>query len=140
MLLSTSICLQASLWSAKTPCHIWEDQSVTPAATGADSLANDRLGCFNLSIAGHAEAVRFMKAFNVPLLVTGGAYRPHLIEFCVVSFALSSVACLCTACRDVSFAQWFWHCSLEIISKFSLGLTDWRSPSAYDMAQSSVKF
>ncbi len=41
--------------------------------TGADSLANDRLGCFNLSIAGHAEAVRFVKAFNLPLLVTGGA-------------------------------------------------------------------
>ncbi len=47
-------------------------QCTIPRA-GADSLANDRLGCFNLSISGHAEAVRFMKGFNLPLLVTGGA-------------------------------------------------------------------
>ncbi|XP_020527329.1 histone deacetylase 9 isoform X2 [Amborella trichopoda] len=39
---------------------------------GADSLAGDRLGCFNLSIDGHSECVRFVKKFNLPLLVTGG--------------------------------------------------------------------
>nr|XP_043609386.1 histone deacetylase 9 isoform X2 [Erigeron canadensis] len=39
---------------------------------GADSLAGDRLGCFNLSIDGHAECVRFVKKFGLPLLVTGG--------------------------------------------------------------------
>jgi len=39
---------------------------------GADSLSGDRLGCWNLSVEGHAEAVRFMKAFRVPMLVTGG--------------------------------------------------------------------
>jgi histone deacetylase 1/2 len=39
---------------------------------GADSLAADRLGCFNLSLDGHADCVRFMKRFGVPLLVTGG--------------------------------------------------------------------
>lgn len=39
---------------------------------GADSLANDRLGYFNLTVEGHAEAVRFMKKFSVPMLVTGG--------------------------------------------------------------------
>ncbi|PKU84582.1 histone deacetylase 9 [Dendrobium catenatum] len=39
---------------------------------GADSLAGDRLGCFNLSIEGHAECVKFVKKFNLPLLVTGG--------------------------------------------------------------------
>ena len=39
---------------------------------GADSLASDRLGCFNLSLEGHRKAVEFMKAFNVPMLVTGG--------------------------------------------------------------------
>ncbi|KAF3779053.1 Histone deacetylase 9 [Nymphaea thermarum] len=39
---------------------------------GADSLAGDRLGCFNLSIDGHTECVRFVKKFNLPLLVTGG--------------------------------------------------------------------
>ncbi|MBA0587596.1 histone deacetylase 9 isoform X3 [Gossypium hirsutum] len=39
---------------------------------GADSLAGDRLGCFNLSIDGHAECVKIVKKFNLPLLVTGG--------------------------------------------------------------------
>jgi len=39
---------------------------------GADSLAGDRLGCFNLSLKGHAACVNFMKSFNVPLLVLGG--------------------------------------------------------------------
>ncbi|KAK4784928.1 hypothetical protein SAY86_001617 [Trapa natans] len=39
---------------------------------GADSLAGDRLGCFNLSIDGHSECVRIVKKFNLPLLVTGG--------------------------------------------------------------------
>lgn len=39
---------------------------------GADSLAGDRLGCFNLSLKGHAACVAYMKTFNVPLLVLGG--------------------------------------------------------------------
>lgn len=39
---------------------------------GADSLAGDRLGCFNLSIKGHGECVKYVKAFNLPLLVLGG--------------------------------------------------------------------
>ncbi len=39
---------------------------------GADSLASDRLGCFNLSLDGHAECVRFVKSFGLPTLVTGG--------------------------------------------------------------------
>jgi len=39
---------------------------------GADSLSGDRLGCFNLSLDGHADCVRFMKSFGVPMLVIGG--------------------------------------------------------------------
>jgi histone deacetylase 1/2 len=39
---------------------------------GADSLAGDRLGCFNLSMKGHAYPLEFMKTFNVPILVLGG--------------------------------------------------------------------
>ena len=39
---------------------------------GADSLSGDRLGCFNLSLKGHAECVDFVKSFNVPTLVLGG--------------------------------------------------------------------
>ena len=61
---------------------------------GADSLTGDRLGCFNLTLkgtpclvapprhvpvthleachAGHAECVKFVKGFGVPVLVLGG--------------------------------------------------------------------
>ena len=39
---------------------------------GADSLTGDRLGCFNLSIDGHAECVRFVLAQRVPTLILGG--------------------------------------------------------------------
>ncbi|PVV04355.1 hypothetical protein BB560_001145 [Smittium megazygosporum] len=39
---------------------------------GTDSLSGDRLGCFNLSMKGHADCVRFMKGFGVPLLCLGG--------------------------------------------------------------------
>ena len=35
---------------------------------GADSLTGDRLGCFNLTLKGHGECVRFVKGFGVPLL------------------------------------------------------------------------
>lgn len=39
---------------------------------GADSLAGDRLGCFNLSLKGHAQCVDFVKKFGLPLLILGG--------------------------------------------------------------------
>jgi len=39
---------------------------------GADSLANDRIGCFNLTIKGHGDCVKFVKNFGVPTLVLGG--------------------------------------------------------------------
>ncbi len=49
----------------------WKVTNITTCA-GADSLGGDKLGDFNLSIKQHAEAVDFMKKFNVPMLVTGG--------------------------------------------------------------------
>ena len=50
---------------------------------GADSLAADRLGCFNLSLDGHADCVKFMKKFGVPLLVTGGGgYTKRNVSRC----------------------------------------------------------
>jgi acetoin utilization deacetylase AcuC-like enzyme len=39
---------------------------------GGDSLSGDRLGCFNLSMKGHANCVNFVKSFNLPTLVLGG--------------------------------------------------------------------
>lgn len=39
---------------------------------GADSVYGDRLGKFALSVRGHAECVRHVQSFNIPLLVLGG--------------------------------------------------------------------
>lgn len=39
---------------------------------GADSLTGDRLGCFNLTLQGHAKCVEHVKSFNIPTLVLGG--------------------------------------------------------------------
>ncbi|BFZ55464.1 histone deacetylase [Savitreella phatthalungensis] len=39
---------------------------------GADSLSGDRLGCFNLSMRGHAACVAFVKKFGLPTLILGG--------------------------------------------------------------------
>lgn len=39
---------------------------------GADSLSGDRLGCFNLSMRGHANCVEYVKGFGLPTLVVGG--------------------------------------------------------------------
>ncbi|KAL3422224.1 Histone deacetylase RPD3 [Phlyctema vagabunda] len=39
---------------------------------GGDSLSGDRLGCFNLSMKGHANCVAFVKSFGMPTLVLGG--------------------------------------------------------------------
>ncbi|KAF2859417.1 histone deacetylase [Piedraia hortae CBS 480.64] len=45
---------------------------------GADSLAGDRLGQFNLSIRQHGECVNYIKRFRIPLmLVGGGGYTPR---------------------------------------------------------------
>lgn len=40
--------------------------------SGADSLAGDLLGTFNLSVRGHGGCLRFVKQFGLPMLVLGG--------------------------------------------------------------------
>ena len=39
---------------------------------GADSLAGDRLGVFNLSLRGHSACVEYFDQLGLPLLVLGG--------------------------------------------------------------------
>ncbi|PFH47132.1 hypothetical protein AMATHDRAFT_68389 [Amanita thiersii Skay4041] len=39
---------------------------------GADSLAGDKLGCFNLTMHGHAHCVQFLRRQNIPLILLGG--------------------------------------------------------------------
>ena len=50
----------------------WYRPGAVVLQCGADSLAGDRLGCFNLSMRGHAQAVEYLKTFNVPLMLLGG--------------------------------------------------------------------
>jgi len=50
---------------------------------GADSLGGDRLGCFNLSIKGHGDCVKFIRELNVPTLVLGGGgYTARNVSRC----------------------------------------------------------
>jgi len=51
--------------------EVYQPQAIV-LQCGSDSLSGDRLGCFNLSIKGHGECVKFMKDYNLPLLVLGG--------------------------------------------------------------------
>ncbi|EIW82040.1 histone deacetylase RPD3 [Coniophora puteana RWD-64-598 SS2] len=39
---------------------------------GADSLAGDKLGCFNLTMHGHANCVTFLRNAGLPLVLLGG--------------------------------------------------------------------
>lgn len=50
----------------------WFQPGAVVLQCGGDSLSGDRLGCFNLSMRGHANCVNFVKSFNVPVLVVGG--------------------------------------------------------------------
>merc|ERR1712079_187381 len=50
---------------------------------GADSLSGDRLGCFNLTLKGHAKCVEFMKRYNLPLMrLGGGGYTIRNVARC----------------------------------------------------------
>ncbi|CAM9022772.1 unnamed protein product [Wickerhamomyces anomalus] len=50
----------------------WYQPSAIVLQCGGDSLSGDRLGCFNLSMKGHANCVNFCKSLNVPLMILGG--------------------------------------------------------------------
>ncbi len=50
---------------------------------GADSIVGDRIGCFNLSVKGHAQCLEFVKSFGIPMLVLGGGgYTPRNVSRC----------------------------------------------------------
>ena len=50
----------------------WYRPEAVVLQCGGDSLSGDRLGCFNLSMKGHANCVNFVKSFDLPTLVVGG--------------------------------------------------------------------
>lgn len=50
----------------------WYQPGAVIIQCGGDSLSGDKLGCFNLSMFGHAKCVDFVKSFNLPTMVVGG--------------------------------------------------------------------
>ncbi|KAK6459718.1 histone deacetylase RPD3 [Scheffersomyces xylosifermentans] len=50
----------------------WYQPSAIVLQCGGDSLSGDRLGCFNLSMSGHANCINYVKSFNIPMMVVGG--------------------------------------------------------------------
>lgn len=50
----------------------WYRPGAVVLQCGADSLSGDRLGCFNLTLLGHAQCVDFFKRYDTPLLLLGG--------------------------------------------------------------------
>ncbi|KAI9834143.1 MAG: histone deacetylase [Phylliscum demangeonii] len=50
----------------------WYRPEAVVLQCGGDSLSGDRLGCFNLSMKGHANCVSYVKSFGLPVLVLGG--------------------------------------------------------------------
>jgi histone deacetylase 1/2 len=65
---------------------------------GADSLTGDRLGCFNLTVKGHGDAVKFVKSFGLPTLVLGGGgYNIRNVSRFVYTHALSAQASIMAA-------------------------------------------
>lgn len=50
----------------------WYQPSAVVLQCGADSLAGDKLGCFNLSMDGHGNCAKFIKKFGLPTVLLGG--------------------------------------------------------------------
>lgn len=50
----------------------WYQPGAVVLQCGGDSLSGDRLGCFNLSMYGHAKCVDFVKSFGISMMVVGG--------------------------------------------------------------------
>ncbi|XP_003385311.1 PREDICTED: histone deacetylase 1-like [Amphimedon queenslandica] len=73
---------------------------------GADSLAGDRLGCFNLSLKGHAECVDFMRRFNLPIvLLGGGGYTIRNVARCWTYE--TSTALNCVVANELPYNDYF---------------------------------
>jgi histone deacetylase 1/2 len=50
----------------------WYRPSAVVLQCGADSLAGDKLGCFNITMEGHAMCVQHLRKTGLPLILLGG--------------------------------------------------------------------
>ena len=50
----------------------WYQPAAVVLQCGADSLSGDKLGCFNLTMEGHASCVQYLRKSRLPLILVGG--------------------------------------------------------------------
>ncbi|EPR79243.1 Histone deacetylase 1 [Spraguea lophii 42_110] len=75
---------------------------------GADSLSGDRLGCFNLSTKGHANCVKTVMSYNIPMLVLGGG--GYTIRNVSRTWAYETgVICGVKLPEDIPYNEYFEH-------------------------------
>ena len=68
--------------------------SVIVLQCGADSLAHDKLGKFNLTLKGHGSCAEYMRTFGLPMMVLGGGgYTISNVSRC---WAYETAVCLGT--------------------------------------------
>jgi histone deacetylase 1/2 len=102
---------------------------------GADSLAGDRLGVFDLSVKGHASAVEFCKSFGKPLLVLGGGgYTINNVARCW-AFETAILAGVSLPSSDIPKSDAFYEYYAPTYSVHGLAL-DRQTPHA--LGESSV--
>ncbi|KAI5147970.1 histone deacetylase 1/2 [Enteropsectra breve] len=73
---------------------------------GADSISGDRLGCFNMTNIGHGNCVKFVKGFNVPVILLGGG--GYTIENVAKAWAYdTSIALGVDISKDIPYNEYF---------------------------------
>ena len=83
----------------------WYRPGAVVLQCGADSLASDKLGSFNLSMSGHAQCVAFMRTFNVPMIIVGGG--GYTIRNVARTWAFETgLACGVEMGRDLPFNEY----------------------------------
>jgi len=75
---------------------------------GADSLAGDRLGCFNLSEVGHSYCIEKVKSFNIPFIMLGGG--GYTIKNVAKIWTLeTAIACGVDLKKDLPYNEYYEH-------------------------------
>lgn len=107
---------------------------------GADSLQDDRLGCFNLSPRGHADCLRHAKSFGLPMLVLGGGgYTIRNVARCWTYE--TAVILDQEISNDLPFNDYLHYFApgYELIPKHPSRLTDDNSPSYLDFLRREIR-
>eukprot|EP01086_Lenisia_limosa_P006935 TRINITY_DN261_c0_g4_i2.p1 TRINITY_DN261_c0_g4~~TRINITY_DN261_c0_g4_i2.p1 ORF type:complete len:392 (-),score=6.02 TRINITY_DN261_c0_g4_i2:68-1243(-) len=116
----------------------WFRPSAIVLQCGADSLAGDRLGCFNLSIEGHAKCLELVKSYNLPLLLLGGGgYTVRNVARCW-AFE-TAVAINKTLSRNLPFNDYYDYFSPDFQLHISLSnMQNMNSKQSLDKIKSKV--